>query len=98
MGFVVQINSLYVTICFFNKISFFGLFLYKKLLLLVQELDTISEIQSVYVSSFSLSYALAQQSMSRLDRLIVEISNPHTDTKTHTHTHTHTPGRTLLNE
>jgi len=51
-------------------------------LLLEQELDIISHIQSVYVSRFCLSFSLAQQLMSDLGRLIFEVSKPHTDTHT----------------
>jgi hypothetical protein len=52
-------------------------------LLSVQELDIISDIQSVYVSRFSLSFSLAPQSMSDLCRRIVEVSKPHTVRHTH---------------
>ena len=56
MDFVELINHLYVKIQFLvyiDKISFFILFFYNQLLLLlVQELEVISGIQSVYVSKF----------------------------------------------
>jgi len=47
-------------------------------LLSIQELDIISDIQSVFISSFSVYFSLVQQPMWGLGRLIVEVSKPHT--------------------